>query len=86
MTGLEISALLIGMISGNLGAVIFPPLNIGLFWNTVWGALGAAILLFVDTQFSVVPDLWYAIFLASAGAGMAGMVLAGIVTEMRYRL
>ncbi len=86
MTGLEIAVVLIGIVGGNFGAVIVKPLNLGLFWNSIIGAVGAASLVIAQRVFYV--DLfanWSYDILAAAGVGMALPLTLGAVAEFVYR-
>jgi len=86
MTGFEIACVLIGMVCGNLGAVLVRPFNIGLWWNTVWGGIGAALMAYVPQNLGLdFFDFWAFDFMAAGGAGMALMVIVGGLTELRYR-
>jgi len=81
-----VSLILIGIVCGNLGAVLVKPLNLGLWWNSVCGAIGGATVGFAPvlfTQYAAQP--WYVWFLAAGLAGMALMLLMGAVAALGYR-
>jgi len=97
MTGYEIALLLIGMLCGNLGAVVAQPLNLGLFWNSVTGGLGAMLVHFAPqymgrAYFGMLPDAisypllnsWPFEFLAAGAVGMAVMLVCGAVVALAY--
>ncbi|MFT4716945.1 MAG: putative membrane protein YeaQ/YmgE (transglycosylase-associated protein family) [Paracoccaceae bacterium] len=80
------SAILIGILCGNLGAVLFKQLNIGLFWNSITGVIGALGITLGQGWLSV--DLfphWSHDMLAAGGAAVVVMLLAGGAVAMRYR-
>ncbi len=86
MTGLEIAAILIGIIGGNLGAVVLKPLNIGLFWNSVCGGIGAIAITFAPGWLNTdLFDFWLFDFVAAALAGMGLMIIAGALVALRFR-
>jgi uncharacterized membrane protein YeaQ/YmgE (transglycosylase-associated protein family) len=86
MTGFEISAILIGIVCGNFGAVVVKPFNLGLFWNSIAGALGAGATLYLPPRLGFdLFDQWSYDFLAAAGAGMLVMLVAGGLTALRFR-
>jgi len=82
----EIALTLTGMLAGNLGAVVVKQFNIGLFWNSVVGGLGAALVGF-GPKFAGFPhfDDWSLEFLAAFGTGFGLMLIAGGLTELAYR-
>lgn len=86
MGGFEIAALMIGALCGNVGAVLVRPFNLGLFWNGVTGALGAAGVLWLPELLGL-PTFgqWSYEFLAAGGAGLALMLLTGGLVELWYR-
>lgn len=81
-----IAALLIGVVCGNLGAVVAPPVNLGLWWNSVFGAVGAAGYLWL-------PDLagyasfgyWVHDFIAAGAAGFALVAVLGTLVALWSR-
>ncbi len=86
MGGYEISLVLIGALCGNLGAVILPAVNLGLFWNTALGG-GGALLLHLGLH-RIIPDVtfhWWAEFLAAGLGAAALVVLCGGVVALAYR-
>ncbi len=86
MTGLEIASILLGMICGNLGAVVIKALNVGLFWNTICGLAGASGFILAQRWFGWgMFDFWYYDFLSAGAAGMALMLFAGAMTALRFR-
>ncbi|NOX39257.1 MAG: hypothetical protein GXP05_01710 [Alphaproteobacteria bacterium] len=86
MGGFEIALVLIGIVCGNLGAVLVRPLNLGLFWNSIWGGLGAAAYIYCQAWFALpVPDFWGYGFLAAGGSGMIAMLLVGGLVALRFR-
>jgi len=84
--GLEIACILIGMLCGNLGAVIVTPFNLGLLWNTVIGAIGGAIVgylpLIVGQDFL---SPWYVDLMAASGLSIGLMLIAGGAVAFRFR-
>lgn len=86
MTGFEIALILIGIVCGNLGAVLIPPLNIGLWWNSVSGAGGALVFAFVPKLLRLNLDPFWAFdFIAAGLSGMLTMLLIGAIVALLYR-
>lgn len=87
MMGLfEVTCLLIGAVCGNLGAVLVPSFNLGLFWNTVLGSVGAyaGLRLLPHVEIDRVGH-WTTDFLAAGASGMTVMLIAGGIVELVYR-
>jgi uncharacterized membrane protein YeaQ/YmgE (transglycosylase-associated protein family) len=83
---MQIACILIGMLCGNLGAVVARPLNLGLLWNSVAGGIGGGVIGFLPQILGRdLPFPWYAVFLAAAALGMALMLLAGVIDALRHR-
>jgi uncharacterized membrane protein YeaQ/YmgE (transglycosylase-associated protein family) len=81
-----LSAIFIGILCGNLGAVIVKPFNIGLFWNSITGIIGA--LAVIEGQDWLGIDLfphWSHDMLAASAAAVGVMLLAGGAVAFRYR-
>ncbi|MFQ5437268.1 MAG: hypothetical protein ACE5DK_00380 [Paracoccaceae bacterium] len=86
MSGFEIAGLLIGIVCGNLGAVVVKPFNLGLWWNSVCGAAGAAGYLYLPAIAAVRPSgFWVYDFLGAAGGGLGLMMVAGALVALWYR-
>jgi hypothetical protein len=86
MGGFEIALVLIGVICGNLGAVLIGPLNLGLVWNSALGGLGAAGFIYGHARFALpFPDFWGYYFLTAGGVGMVSMLLVGGFVAFLYR-
>lgn len=86
MTGLQIAAILFGILCGNMGAVILSSLNLGLFWNSIFGGIGAAIVAFAPIYLAVdIFDTWYSFLLTSGVVGLCLMLVAGALVSVRYR-
>ena len=86
MGGFEIAALLIGALCGNVAAVVAKPVNLGLFWNSLLGALGAGGVLWLPERLGLPPFAqWSHEFLAAGGAGFLLVLLAGGLVELWYR-
>ena len=75
MAGLVL-AMVFGIVGGNLAAVAVKAVNIGLWWNSVVGALAAAAVILLPARLVVLPggsgmvDL-----LLQAGAGFLAVLL-----------
>ena len=79
-------AILFGIICGNLGAVLLRGFNLGLWWNSVLGALGAAIVVFGPRLFDAGFAPGWMLTLPAAGlAGLVLMVLVGGLVALRHR-
>ena len=86
MGGFAIASILFGMICGNLGAVIFRPLNLGLFWNTLLGGLGAAIAIEAQNHVQIgFAGIWYFDLMTAGLAGILLYLLAGLLMAFFYR-
>jgi len=86
MNWFHLALLLFGMVSGNLGAVLLPAFNLGLFWNSLLGLLGAAIVVFGPLLLKIDPfTSWYIRALVAGAMGMILTLVAGALVEMRYR-
>jgi|GEM_PF-1481312 len=90
MGGYEIALVLIGGLCGNLGAVLVPAFNLGLFWNTVLGAAGALAAHFGTGDLVAVHalsalDRWPYGFLFAALSGTGAMLLIGGLVALAYR-
>jgi len=86
MSGFALALTLFGIVCGNLGAVLVKPLNLGLWWNSVAGALGGAAVTYAPLilgPMAVHP--WYYELMAAGGAGLAVMILCGALVALRYR-
>lgn len=80
------ATILIGILCGNLGAVIVKPFNIGLFWNSITGIIGALGMTLGQDWLDV--DLfqhWSHDMLAACAAAVVAMLLAGGLTALRYK-
>jgi len=83
---MTVSMILIGMVCGNLGAVLLRPFNLGLWWNSVAGALGGAAVVYGPAYLGVDPvGPWYIALLAAGGAGLVLMLLCGALMALAYR-
>ncbi len=86
MGGFEIATLLMGALCGNLGAVLIKPFNIGLFWNSVTGGVGAAVVLYLPHFLRFIRyDHWALEFLAASVGGLVLMLIIGGLTALAYR-
>ncbi len=78
----EIASLLIGAVCGNLCAVLFPPVNLGLVWNTVLGLVGAGGYLFALPVIGVAQfGFWIYDYVAAGMAGLALVLVIGGLVE-----
>lgn len=86
MTGLEIASILIGTLCGNFCAVVFRPVNLGLFWNSLLGG-GAGCGVAFGGRYLEQTFLthWSHDFLAAAFAGFAIVLLLGGLVAFLYR-
>jgi len=86
MTGLDVASLLIGVVWGNLGAVLIPPFNLGLFWNSVTGVLGAGAIVYVRGVPGLLKlDPWYVDIAVASMAALVTMLMIGALVALRYR-
>ncbi|MCA8867294.1 MAG: hypothetical protein KDA67_01430 [Rhodobacteraceae bacterium] len=85
MAGLVL-AMVFGIVGGNLAAVAVKAVNIGLWWNSVVGALAAAAVILLPARLVVLPggsgmvDL-----LLQAGAGFLAVLIIGGLVGASYR-
>jgi len=86
MNGYHLAMILLGTICGNLGAVILPSANLGLFWNTILGICGASGVIFAPYILGYDPfGPWYVQFLSAGLAGSLATILIGGLNELRFR-
>lgn len=86
MSGFEITLILIGIVCGNLGAVLIPPVNIGLWWNSVSGATGALAFILAPKFSEISFGYFWAIdFIAAGLCGVVTMLVIGGGLALFYR-
>lgn len=79
-------AIVLGIIGGNLAAVAVKAVNIGLWWNSVVGALAAAAVMLLPARLVVLPG-WTGMvdLVLQAGAGFLAVVIIGGLVGASYR-
>jgi len=76
----------IAVVCGNLCAVLIKPANLGLFWNSVCGALGGSIVAFAPGILDLAIDFdWYQLLLLAGAAGFVTLLVAGITVAAWFR-
>lgn len=84
--GFEATMLLVGLLGGNIGAILIKPLNLGLLGNSLAGMAGAGLLLWGPALIIVEINLRFWPHLAlSAISGLLAMALCGGLVALRYR-
>jgi uncharacterized membrane protein YeaQ/YmgE (transglycosylase-associated protein family) len=83
---MTIAAILIGILCGNLGAVIVKQFNIGLFWNSITGIVGALGITLGQTWLEIDLFLhWSHDMLAACAAAVCVMLVIGGLTALYHR-
>ena len=82
----DVTAILIGLLAGNLAAVLVPRINLGLFWNGITGAVGALAVHYAPVTITHMMPTHWAVSLALQGtAAFLLTLVAGALNEMRFR-
>ncbi len=86
MQWLDMIAIVAGILSANLGAVLVSRVNLGLFANSILGALGAgATILMPAPLHGAIAGHWVLALAAASIAGLVITLLVGVLNELRFR-
>ncbi len=86
MGGGDVTAILIGLLAGNLAAVLVPRINLGLLWNSIMGVVGALAVQYAPTTITQMMPAHWAVSLGLQGvAAFLLTLVAGALNEMRFR-
>ncbi len=82
----DLAAIMAGILCANLGAVFVPRVNMGLFVNSILGALGAGVTILTPAPLhGVIASHRLFELIAASIIGLVVALLVGALNELRFR-